>query len=270
MFRAALATRRAFHNWIEVGFWGGMAVESQIPPRHGWARAGKHRLQFETRLGPTLETDAANASAVVEVFRNGEYDVPIDWPNLTLIIDVGAHVGAFLCWSAQLSRNARILAFEPEPLNFADLERNVKLNGLEDRVTLHNAAIAAQEGNRLLNVPPERNLASFALPIPGAEVVSVPTVGLDGYIRKCSERVSLLKMDCEGAEWEVVPSLTDEAWGKIERVLIECHSLNLHRVADMRATLNDAGFRHQTVTKETSGPAALGVLTNIVASREAP
>jgi FkbM family methyltransferase len=214
-----------------------------------------------------LETEAANASAIVEVFRNGEYDVPVDWTNLTLILDVGAHVGAFLCWTAQLSPSARIVAFEPEPLNFADLESNVKLNGLRDRVTLHNAAIAARDGNRLLSVPRERNLASFALRIPNAEVVSVPTVDLDGYLRRCPGTVSLLKMDCEGAEWEIVPSLTDEAWRKIERVLIECHSLNTRRVADMQAMLDEAGFRYRIVTKVADGPASLGVLTNILASR---
>jgi FkbM family methyltransferase len=218
-------------------------------------------------MGPTLETEAANASAIVEVFRNAEYDVPIDWPSLVLILDVGAHVGAFLCWAAELSRNARILAFEPEPLNFADLERNVRLNGLQNRVTLHNAAIASQGGNRLLSVPRERNLSSFILPIPSAEVVSVPTVDLDAYLQKCPETVSLLKMDCEGAEWEIVPSLTGEAWRKIERVLIECHSLNLHRIADMHDILDEAGFKHQTATKVAVGPASVGVLTNILASK---
>lgn len=267
MFREALTTRRAFHNWIEVGFWGGMAVESKLPPRHGWKRVGKHRLRFRTRMGPILETDAANAAAVVEVFRNGEYDVPIDWQDLTLVLDVGAHVGAFLCWTAQLSPNARILAFEPEPLNFADLKGNVELNGLQDRVELHNSAIASRDGDRILNVPHERNIASLALPIADAQVVSVPTVDLDGYLRKCQQTVSLLKMDCEGAEWEIMPSLTDETWQKIERVFIECHSLNQHRIADMHEMLDEAGLRHQTVTKVADGPAGLGVLTNILASR---
>jgi FkbM family methyltransferase len=218
-------------------------------------------------MGPILEAEAANASAIVEVFRNAEYDVPIDWSSLTLILDVGAHVGAFLCWTAQLSRNARILAFEPEPLNFADLERNVKLNGIQERVTLHNAAVASEDGNRLLSVPRERNLATIALPIASAAVVSVPTVDLDGYLQECPETVSLLKMDCEGAEWEIVPSLTDEAWEKIDRVLLECHSLNRHRIADMHEMLAEAGFKHRTVTKEAVGPENLGALTNILASK---
>jgi len=268
LLRDTVATRRAFHNWIQVGIVAGMAVGSRIPPRHGWKRLQRRRLLFRTRMGPVLETDAGNATAIVEIFRNGEYAVPLNWQRLRQVLDVGAHVGAFTCWVGTLNPDARIVAFEPEPANFRDLQANVTRNHMQGRVTLLNVAVASRAGHRGLVVPSGRERASMVAADTTSPHVTVPTVDFDDYLRHhCEDTVDLLKMDCEGAEWEVLGSLTEAGWRRIDRLLLECHTLGVHQIATMEALLDRAGLSQRTIHKTFPGSGPLGDTITLLAER---
>lgn len=87
-----------------------------------------------------------------EMWRFGHYDSKepdtLDWidthfrPGDT-VFDVGANIGQYSLYAAlRLDRNVRILAFEPEALNFAKLNRNVVLNDLVDVVVPYPIAVS--------------------------------------------------------------------------------------------------------------------------------
>jgi FkbM family methyltransferase len=261
------ATRRAFRNWVRVGVVAGLASPSAIPPRAGWKRLADVPLVFRTRLGPVLRTGAGNASPIVEIFRDGEYDVDVAWDGLEWIVDVGAHVGAFTTWAAWRAPHARILAIEPEPRNFADLEANVRRNGLADRATLVNAAVAATGGERLLDVPAHRDHASLGGSA-GGRSARVRTVDLAGALAaEGIERVSLLKMDCEGAEWDVLERLPDDLWPRLDRIVLEVHAGPDRRVDDMGSLLGRAGYRVETLSRTPSGVPWYETLATLWAQR---
>ena len=80
-------------------------------------------------------------------FNEKEPDT-LDWidtwfrPGET-IYDVGANIGQYAMYAARrLDGRARILAFEPEALNYAKLNRNILLNGLGEVVTGYPFAIS--------------------------------------------------------------------------------------------------------------------------------
>jgi FkbM family methyltransferase len=58
-----------------------------------------------------------------------------------VLFDIGANVGTYTVWAA-LTRDARVFAFEPESQNFAILNTNIVLNGLQARVSAYCLAIA--------------------------------------------------------------------------------------------------------------------------------
>lgn len=58
----------------------------------------------------------------------------------SVLYDIGANVGIYTIYAAR--RGIRVFAFEPESQNYAILNRNVYLNGLSDRVTCLNVALA--------------------------------------------------------------------------------------------------------------------------------
>jgi len=66
-----------------------------------------------------------------------------------VLVDIGANVGLYsLCAAA--FRRARVYAFEPESQNYAVLNRNIHLNGLDERVTAYCAALSDRTGFDLL------------------------------------------------------------------------------------------------------------------------
>lgn len=66
-------------------------------------------------------------------------------PGMTFV-DVGAHVGYFsVMASRRVGAAGRVLAFEPEPGNFALLEENLRRNGCTN-ATAHAAAVGARGG----------------------------------------------------------------------------------------------------------------------------
>ena len=223
------------------------------------------RMRFRTRLGPVLETELGNSWPIIEIFRDGHYDVDIPWPEVRRVVDVGGHVGAFALWVAARAPHARITTFEPEPRNFRDLELNVARNEVCDRVTRVNAAVGAHDGRRVLNVPVHRHNASFAA---GADArrVSVDCMSLERYLDgRASSEIDVLKLDCEGAEWEILTSLRSQTLQQIRHLLVECHTQREGDIDDLTRVLADAGLTPRIVATGESREYA--VVTTLWAAR---
>lgn len=71
-------------------------------------------------------------------------------------VDVGANIGIYSLFAAAKSPNCKILAIEPFEVNFAELIRNVALNGFEDRICCVHGALADFSGVRKLIVTDDR------------------------------------------------------------------------------------------------------------------
>ena len=199
-------------------------------------------MMFRTRLGPSLESEVGNAWPIVKIFRDWESAIRLDWSSVRRIVEVGGHVGAFALWAAAHARSAQIVTFEPEPRNFRDLTSNVARNRLRDRVVPINAAVAAEDGRRTLAVPVQRNKAAFATGSNGGSV-DVECVRLERYLNdEVPGAIDILKLDCEGTEWEILPSLSRETYGRVQHVIVGCHAHEERQIDEMREFLATRGF----------------------------
>ena len=123
-----------------------------------------------------------------------------------VIMDIGAHVGAYTLLFASLATNGRVIAVEPSPETFTRLEENVKRNHLAHRVQVVNMALAKEAGfldfeaqgcstgNRVSSV--DR---------PGAETVRIRCTTLDELAAELEiARCDFMKIDVEGFEEHVI------------------------------------------------------------------
>jgi FkbM family methyltransferase len=175
-----------------------------------------------TRHGTVLETEAGNASPVIEVFAYGEYDLAFDWSGLRRVLDVGAHVGSFALWTCERAPHAKVISVEPEPRNFSDLALNIDRNGLGGRVEVVNAALGSEPGTVTLHVPMNRESGSTLAA--GGDSVEAVVISLSELLERLDGPLDLLKLDCEGAEWAVLDALDPETWAKIPQLVMECHA----------------------------------------------
>lgn len=85
----------------------------------------------------------------------GEIDEPQVWKNLMadvrsedIVVDVGAFIGLYtIALARRVGPRGRVIAFEPDPDNFAVLKAHVDLNCVTDMVELIQAAVGAQDGS---------------------------------------------------------------------------------------------------------------------------
>lgn len=123
-----------------------------------------------------------------------------------LFVDVGANVGLHTIAAAKaMQGNGKIIAFEPFAETKRLLEKTVWINGFSEIVEIHQAAVSHQRGFEDLFLGATSGHHSLFAPEDSNEFpsVRVPTVRLDEVVAN-DEVVSLLKIDVEGAELDVV------------------------------------------------------------------
>jgi len=181
-----------------------------------------------------------------EVFRFRVYEPPIQvrralraLERAPRILDLGGHAGFFGLYVWGLFENAVVTSFEPDPDNVSVLRDCIALNGLEDSWRVIEACAAASDGTvefvssfHLSRMGPQAGDAlsslhrgiSHVFPfLEGTGLVeqrarSVPCRDVFPFLADAD----LVKMDIEGAEWEI---LADERFGDIgaNAVVLEYH-----------------------------------------------
>ena len=158
-----------------------------------------------------------------------------------IVVDVGAHMGKYtIIASKRVGANGKVIAIEAHPGNYEMLNRNIKLNGLTNVTTL-NYAVYSKESKIKLYVPDEEFgytmhhsiMFSYLSPkysLKGKEnekFIEVNANTLDNLLQKngLSREVNWIKIDVEGAEFEVLKGATEILSNSKEIcLLIEVHN----------------------------------------------
>jgi FkbM family methyltransferase len=236
--------RAEIRNWYWLGPLGWVVMPSRCPPRPGLLNRSIARRTVTVRLrsGGTIRCRINELFAVVEVFALATYDTDgIDWAAAANIVDVGANVGAATIWMARRAPAARIVAVEPSPEALASLRGNVKANGLEDRVTVVGCALGAVAGTALLATG--GTTVSQGVKVATGPSVPVAVKNLASVMESADMvTVDVIKMDCEGAEYEIIRSMGSELLLRVKAVVGEYHPLSGHSPEELEHDLRAAGF----------------------------
>ena len=122
-----------------------------------------------------------------------------------IVLDVGANIGYYtLIFAKLVGTGGRVFAFEPEPNNFALLEKNIEINGYKN-IQLFKKAVTSKSGkvNLYLNINTEGGHSIYKSKDSGKRI-EVESVCLDDFI---DEKVDFIKIDVEGSEGEVIKGM---------------------------------------------------------------
>ena len=167
-----------------------------------------------------------------------------------VFFDLGAHVGQYTLLAAyKVGRSGQVHAFEPLKANFQSLVKNVQLNGLQN-ATLNNVAVSDYNGSAALYVEQGKNRGNVSIAEKTAghrRLDTCKVIRLDDYFADLKlERVDMIKMNIEGAEWKALMGATEIVRHYRPTLILEvgsdCYAFGYTR-AEMVRWLEGFGYR---------------------------
>ena len=206
----------------------------------GLLNKDKHYI-YSLRNGLRMQTTGSKWDFFIlnEIFVIKEYDVALPFTPKT-IVDVGAHIGAASLFFAKKFPQAKIYSVEPFPKNFAALSNNIKINNLGKQITPFNMAISKKEGSAKLYLNKDNDGCHSLIQElnPDSEGLKVRTSDFDGFLSENSLKgIDLLKMDCEGAEMDILRS--SKKLPSIKAIVMET---NYQYFDEIKSILGKNGF----------------------------
>lgn len=119
-------------------------------------------------------------------------------PAPRTIVDVGANVGLFSLVAKHRFPHAQIHAYEPNPALRSSLDSHLAPLDIE----IYPEAVGAVDGFIDLKLK-ENSLHTTVAPNAAG---TIPLTAFSKVIARCRGSVDLLKLDCEGGEWDILAS----------------------------------------------------------------
>jgi FkbM family methyltransferase len=196
-----------------------------------WFGKGRPSHTFVLRNGVKLEVPRRMLHTYKEIFFDDTYfkgipDLPPGGKPLR-IIDVGANVGYFGFFAAMRHPGSKVLAVEPMPQNLALMRKYIAANPGQDIVPIQ-AGAGATSGKLTLFFDKQDAFTTSATVLSGTDQkdeLTVDMVSLADLLKQQGwQAVDFLKLDCEGSEYDVLYSASDDTLKAIHRMAIETHA----------------------------------------------
>lgn len=150
----------------------------------------------------------------LSIFLDDDYGLSEFRKNkISKIIDIGANVGFFSIASRFFFPDAAIHAYEPN----LDLESYLAHNFSQLNIELRTQAVGKKSCSVKLDLMGESNQTRVNESSSG----STEMVSLDSVVKKAGGKIDLLKMDCEGSEWDILED--PESLKQVDNVTLEYH-----------------------------------------------
>ena len=182
-----------------------------------------------------------DALTIKEIFIDREYNIKLDNPKT--IIDIGANIGTFSVLIAQKYPRSKIYSYEPAKETFKLLKYNLKLNSTFN-VTANKLGVSKKSGSAIFYTYPASGLSSLSNKRKGAvrEKVKLTTLG-EIFKTENLRSLDLIKMDTEGAEYEILMNAPDNVLFKVKNIVLEYHdSLTEYKHKDIIKLLKSKNF----------------------------
>jgi len=179
-----------------------------IKTRYGWpicVRPGKGYTELSMVLFRSFAAEISNL--IIDLL-----------PNSGIFIDIGAHIGWFSkLASYKVGSGGCVIAVEPEPTNFRMLEANTR--SVPSEIILHNLALGDACYERKLYLG--GSSGEHSLKHEFKKFILVEVITGDKLFADLPS-ADLVKIDVEGAEWEVLRGMAEclKRWSKV-KVIVE-------------------------------------------------
>lgn len=259
--RIPLATRRVRQTLTE--FDNGPSVLTAILGRRLRRHPGNLLFKVDDDLTILCPNVPGARVPVYEVFAEDAYRLA--WFTSDLggrplrAVDVGGHIGCFSMAFARLHPEARVQAFEASPSTAEYTRRNMAANHFDGRVTVDNTAVSSSRGTiQFADNAGGSGLNGLTAP-EGTPMIDIPCITFADALARAGGPVDVVKIDTEGAEYDIVLGSETSDWATVQRVVMEYHPVDGHSWEELREFLSAAGLEtvHHEPVHDRQGTAWL-------------
>ncbi len=184
---------------------------------------------------------ASDQIAMGELFIAETYRACCADKGVKLVWDVGGNIGLFVIWAAPFFKDARFESFEPCAPTFDLLKRNQAGNPtISWRV--HQYGLSSR--NEICEgYVPRGMYGSVSRYLTNGALVSLPMKNVtEVWTAAGAPVIDLIKIDCEGGEYDIIEAMSDAMLKSIRTILMELHSVKGKDPASLVKRLESCGF----------------------------
>lgn len=195
-----------------------------------------------------------NRSSFGEIFYDESYSMlPVKDKT---VVDIGANIGDS-CIYFILKGAKKVIGIEPFPSNFELAKKNIEKNNLNDKIDLYLNAITKNKrkisvDSNYMGTGPGDSLVGHGTSIKNCvDGIEINAITLEDVISKNNVTDAVLKVDCEGCEYDIFLNSSNELIRNFSHIIIEFHK----GFKDLKKKLEEAHYSVEvnSSTKKITG-----------------
>ena len=151
-----------------------------------------------------------------------------------IVIDIGANIGDSSIYFA-LKGAKKVIAIEPLPKNFQLAKKNIQLNNLNNKIDLLLSGCSNKQGFLVIDEEKVGAGSDLKKSISGTEI---PLITLADIVSKYDISSAVLKLDCEGCEYDIIMTTDKSILTKFTHIQVEYH----YGYKNLKNKLENCGF----------------------------
>lgn len=179
-----------------------------------------------------------------EIFVDGVYNFnTINPKNNYVVIDIGMNVAIASCYFAAEKKASKVISFEPFTPTFNQAIKNINLNKLKDKVEVHNFGLGGHDEILDVEYTPEfrgqvgmQGIDSIKSEINQSQLEKIEIKDALPVFEKIylenNKSKFVMKIDCEGAEYELIDRIPQNILDRTEIIMMEWHDKGPQKIED--------------------------------------
>lgn len=184
-----------------------------------------------TKISLNAPSEPGLAYDFINLLLDDEYGLKSIKNHPKTIVDIGANIGLFSQMAGELFPEAKIHAYEPNPRLQKYLDQNLKKVGVE----FFPEAVGAFSGMGHSLETGDSRTGIFQ------KGGNTPIVAFSTVVERIGGEIDLLKLDCEGGEWDIFENAVP--FQKVRIIRMEYHLVDGKSLQDLKSAADRIGFR---------------------------